>query len=150
MPVTDEQANTLRTLLAGEFEEYRRLLGQLSRESAQSGYAALITAAFFEAVDRRFVEDEKIAESGEVIEYVSTVRARSENAAEQIDPQTAERLIQHSLGEGSIDDIDSDTRFGTEFILLAALVADEELDAAGLDAFLSEARRLGDRLMESA
>jgi hypothetical protein len=35
----------------------------------------------------------------------------------------------------------------TQIVLLAALVADEHLDDAGLDAFLASSRELADQLM---
>jgi hypothetical protein len=103
---------------------------------------ALIEAACFEAIDRRFA---KTGTPASVVEFVGDVRSRSESAGEQLDPLVAEQLIRAVLGEGSIDDLDDKTRFGTETILLAALIADERLDDAGLDDFLAHARKLADR-----
>jgi hypothetical protein len=142
--VTDHQVATLRAYLSGNFDEYERLYAHLDREADQAGYGALIAGGFFEAVDRRFAKEGTVTD---VIEFVGAVRARSERLSESIDPTAAERLIRHSLGDGSIADLDDKTVVGTQFLLLAGLVADEEFDEADLDDFLAEARALGDRLM---
>jgi hypothetical protein len=126
--------------LAGDFDQYNRLYQQLDREAARTTYIALIDAAFFEAVDRRFAKAGTVAD---VIEFVADIRARSERLSE-IDSRAAERLIRAALGDGSADDIDDKTRFGAEIVLLAGLIVDERLDDAGLDKFLAEARKLAD------
>lgn len=146
MTVTDEQVATLRAYLAQDFEEYHRLRDQLD-EQELNGYAALLTGGFFEAVDRRFVADGTSAEDAEVIEFVADVRARFDEDGETLDPRIAERLIWHSLGKGSIADIDDTVRGSAQMILLAALSLDERFDDAELDAFLATARGLGERLL---
>lgn len=144
MPVTDDQVATLRAYLEGDFESHKRLHGQLDPVAARTGYTALIAAAFFEAVDRRFAKN---GADADVVEFVGSVRSRSERLANELDPGIAERLIRHSLGEGSISDVDDDTVVRTQIVLLAGLIADEQLDNAGLDEFMATARMLGDRLM---
>jgi hypothetical protein len=54
MTVTDDQVAVLRAHLAGDYDEHRRLLAGLDSRGALGGYTALVTAAFVEAVDRRF------------------------------------------------------------------------------------------------
>jgi hypothetical protein len=82
-----------------------------------------------------------------VITFVGDVRSRSERLARELDPQVAERIIRAVLGEGSISDLSDATVAGTQIVLLAALIADEQLDDAGLDTFLGSARKLADQLM---
>lgn len=144
MPVTDDQVETLHAYLAGDFDLHEQLYARLDRTAAEAGYTALVAASFFAAVSRRFAKNGTVAD---VVEFVGDVRSRSERLAEAIDPQVAERLIRHALGEGSIGDLDAKTKAGTQFLLLAGLIADEDLDEAGLDGFLAKARALGDRLM---
>jgi hypothetical protein len=144
MAVTDEQVATLRAQLAGDFDEHKRLLEQLDPVAARTGYTALIAAGFFEAVDRRFVREGKVADDSEIIEFVSSVRARSDEAGAKIDPVAAERLIRHSLGRGSIADLDDETVISTQMFMLAGLIADEQFDAAGLDGFMAEVREIAE------
>lgn len=144
MTVTDEQAATLRAYLAGDFDEYERLNEQLDPEVDGAGYGALIAAGFFEAVDRRFA---KGGTRADVIEYVADIRSRSERLTDQVDPQVAERLIMHSLGEGSIDDLGDKIVVHTQLIILIALIGDEELNGGDLDKFIATARVLGNRLI---
>ncbi|MBE1606001.1 hypothetical protein [Actinopolymorpha pittospori] len=41
--------------------------------------------------------------------------------------------------------LDSETRVSTQFLLLGALVADEQFDDSGLDGFMAEARVIADK-----
>jgi hypothetical protein len=43
-----------------------------------------------------------------------------------------------------VADVSQQTRLGTQFLLVAALVVDEHLDHAGLDEFMTESRKLAD------
>jgi hypothetical protein len=141
MAVTTDQVATLRAHLAGDYDEYNRLWASLDRKAADSGYAALIAAAFFEAVDRRFT---KSGSGAEVIEFVGSVRVRFDQGGDEIDPQVAETLIRAALGDDSGAEIDDDSVISTQITLLTALVLDENFDNAGLDEFMEEARRLAD------
>ena len=141
MPVTDDQVATLRAYLAGEFHLYERLHGQLDPTAAKTGFSALLTAAFFEAVDRRFAQSGTAAD---VVEFVGAVRARSDELAEELDPRAAERVIRAILIDEDVADIDAAIKINTQFLLLYPLVEDAHLDDAGLDDLLAEARKLAD------
>jgi hypothetical protein len=141
MPVTADQVATLRAYLAGDFDRHKRLFGQLDRAAAQTGYMALLTAAFFEAVDRRFAENGTTAD---VIDFVANVRARHLRDADEIDQRAAERLILAIFTDEEIDDLDAEIKVNTQIILLFALIAEERFDDSALDEFLAEARKLAD------
>lgn len=145
MPVTDDQVAALRAYLAGDLETHHQLYRRLDRASARSDYTALITAAFFEAVERRFAER---GTSADVIEFVADVRARSDELAEKVDPHDAERLIRAALTDEDIGDMDDATKGRLFIVILAALVADEHLSPESLDDFLAEARKLADRWID--
>lgn len=145
MPVTAEQVATLRAYLVGDRARYEQLYEQLEKGSL-SGYLALIDAAFFKAADRRFA---KGSTNADIIEFVGTIRSRSDGLSEKVDPLAAERLIKAVLGDGSIDDLDDRIRFGTEIVLLAGLIIDGHLDDAGLDRFLVESRSLADEWLRA-
>jgi hypothetical protein len=85
-----------------------------------------------------------IAAPAEIVEFVGQVRTRSDRIADELDPRAAERLILHALGEGSIEGLDEETVAGTQMLVLAALIADEHLDDAGLDEFMAEVRAVAE------
>lgn len=139
MTVTPEHVATLRAHLAGDFDEYRRLWAALDRSPTKVGYITLISAAFFQAVHRRFSDKSTDAE---IIEFIGDVRARFDETGDEVDPQAAEVLIRGALGDDSDVELDDDTVISTQITVLTALILDEELDAAELDKFLTEARNL--------
>jgi hypothetical protein len=144
MPVTDQQAATLRAQLAGNLEEHKRLLAGLATEADRRGYSALLTAAFYNAVDLRFTRDSSL---DDVIEFVADVRARSERVRDALDPRIAERVLLAAFTSDNLDDLDSSELTKTKMFLLAAIIADQHLDDAGLDAFLGKARAFADELL---
>jgi len=138
MPVTDDEVAVLRAQLAGDQARHQELYRRLDRSAAtRATYTVLITAAFIEAVERRFAGKGTPAD---VISYVADVRSRSDDAAEALDARAAERLIRGVLTDENTADIDGKTRGAVSIIMLSALVSDEQLDDAGLDAFLAVAR----------
>jgi hypothetical protein len=141
MPVTDEQVAPLRAQLARQPEEHQRLFALLDKEAKNTGYRVLVSAAFVVAVERRFARD---VGASEVIEFVGDVRSRSPQVAGQVDPLTAERVIMAVFSGESLDDIDARKSWEAQLLLMAAIVGGEDLDGAGLDAFLAEARKLAD------
>lgn len=144
MPVTDDQVAALRALLVDDLDRHRQLLGQLDRAEARRGYPALVTAAFGEAVERRFGQRYQPAD---VVAFVADVRARSDRLAAELDPDAAERVISAVLGHASTRDLDREAVTRAKLVLLAALVADARLDDAALDELLAAARKLADQLM---
>lgn len=141
MPVTDDQVAALRAYLADDLDQHRQLYARLDRQAARSGYAGLLAAAFFEAVNRRFAQDGTAAD---IIEFVADVRSRSQALGEAIDPRTAERLIRAALTDEDLDDLDDNAKGSLYVVLLAGLIGDEQLSQDGLDEFLAEARKLAD------
>ena len=144
MPVTDDQVAALRALLVDDLDSHRQLFGQLDRAEARKGYPALVTAAFGEAVERRFGQH---YQPSDIVTFVADVRARTDRLAREIDPDVAERVINAALGHGTIRDLDKDAVTRAKLVLLAGLVADAQLDDAGLDEFLAASRKLADQLM---
>jgi hypothetical protein len=142
MPVTDHQVATLRALLAGDLDEHGRLRAQLDQDADREGYSALIAAAFFLAADRRFARAHTRAE---ITEFVAAARATSADAAQQIDPRLAERMISAVFEDEDMHDVPGQTLLETQVMLLAALVSEAWPDAAELDAFLADSRKLADR-----
>jgi hypothetical protein len=146
MPVTDQQAATLHAQLAGDLTEYERLLAGLDNKADALGYSALLTAAFRNAVDRRFTRDSTL---DEVTDFVAGVRARSERLRDALDPRVAERVIVTTVGGNHVRDLAPAESNKMKMVLLTALVADMHLDHAGLDEFMAKARTFADELLSS-
>ena len=142
MTATDDQAAALRAQLAGDYDEHRRLLADLDSRGALAGYTALVTAAFIEAVDHRFGPGHR--DDAAVTAFVTDVRSRFPGADDEIDQETAERVIRKALGRGTISDIDGPAIRRTEMLLLPVMVADEHYSGEELDRFLASARKLLD------
>ncbi|RKS67699.1 hypothetical protein BZB76_6824 [Actinomadura pelletieri DSM 43383] len=149
MKVTDEQVATLRAQLSGDTDEYVQRLDEITSPESQTSYTTLITAAFFEAVDRHFVVNGKAADDRDIIDFVATKREINPIAAEQLDPTVAEQVLAHALGKGSIPtEIDSDTLMQTQVLLLAALIGEADLSDSELETFLSKARAEADEHLD--
>ena len=144
MPVTDDQVATLRALLSDDMDRYRQLFSGLDRAEAKKGYSALVTAGFTEAVERRFGTSYRGAD---IVEFVASVRSRSDQVAAELDPDVAERVIRVVLEDAPVDDLSRNAITGAQLLLLIGLIADAQLDGLGLDQFLAEARKLADPLM---
>lgn len=144
MPVTDDQVATLHALLSDDMDRYRQLFSGLDRAEAKKGYSALVTAGFAEAAERRFGTSYRGAD---IVEFVASVRSRSDQVAAELDPDVAERVIRVVLEDAPVDDLSRNAITGAQLLLLIGLIADAQLDGHGLDQFLAEARKLADQLM---
>jgi hypothetical protein len=145
MPVDNDQLATLRAYLRGDFDAHRRLFRQLDPTHARVAYPALVTAAFCEAVERRFAQD---GTAKDVIEFVGEVRSRHLKNPDEIDSRIAERVILSIFADEGVGDIDAKVKYRTQLILLLPLIDDEQLDDVGLDKFLGDARRLADQWID--
>lgn len=143
MPITDDEVATIRTLLGESLDEFKRLHGQLDREATKYTYTALILGAFATAVERRFGRQ---TPASKIIEFVGEARSRLDEP-DELDPVIAERLIRSVYTGETLDQVDCKTEAGHQFILMAALVGDMDLDDAGLEEFMAEARKLGDQIL---
>lgn len=139
--ISADQMTALRNLLTGNLDEYRRAIAEMDQSDGWKGYNQLITAAFVEAVNRRFGARYTLTD---IVEYVAEVRTRLRNPYRGINPNVAERLIRKALGEGTVRGIDKKTLIRSAGVLLVALVVDEKLDGAALDSFLADARAIAD------
>src|SRR4051812_12289047 len=109
----------MRAYLTGDGDSYKQMIDQFDA-SARTAHAALIIASFIMAADRRFG---KGSTRTDVAEFVSNLRARSEQLADDINQDEAERLITAVRTGEDIDDIDD----GLYSLLLAGLIADAQL-----------------------
>ena len=144
MAVADNPVAALRALLTGNASENSRLLAEFDRDTDDAGYSALVNAAFFEAVDRRFGKGSSPAD---LMAYVADVRSRSSDIAAKMDPNIGERLIRMVLTGEPADDIDTRTSARAKLFILAALIVDQDFGSAELDQFLAKTRKMADYLL---
>jgi hypothetical protein len=144
MPVTDDQVAALHALLSDDMNRHRQLFCALDRAEAKKGYTALVTAAFIEAVERRFGPG---YQATDIVTFVADVRGRSDRLARELDPEVAERVIRVVLEDAPVEDLPRNAVTGAQLLLLVGLIADARLDDTGLDEFLAAARKLADQPM---
>lgn len=151
MIALDKQVTALHALLARRFDESQRILRELSPEEVNVGYAAVISAVFFELTRRRFIRNGEPASDAEVIDFVAEARGRTGEAVEVIDPQIAELAINFVLGKlplDAYDDIDDSVAFRIKSLLVAIMAADEDFSDSELDAFMARVRRLAEESLQ--
>lgn len=143
MAVSDEQVAALRAFLALDTDETGRITRKLLETGGVQGYGELVYAAFVTAARRRFSPTWAIPD---VIRFVAAARAELLQDHVDIDPRTAEILVRRALGDSIATELDEEARARAQIFLLCEMVVDAELDDAGLDAFLAQARALADQL----
>lgn len=148
MPVTDKQVAALHAQLAGRSpEEHLRLFNELD-ETDNVGYAALLAAGLFEAIQRRFAKNNEVSDRSEIIDFIAEARAKSDESSDALNPDVAERIILHALGKGSLSGIDDDIVLGHQVVLLSALTARENYSESELNAFMAQIREDAEEMLE--
>jgi hypothetical protein len=141
----DDQVALLRAMLTGDDGTHQRLSADLERRSDSDRFGVLLSVAFTLALRRHFRAGYTAAD---VIRLAARIRADSEEAASQIDPAGAEKLIRAALGEpGLADNADDLTKGSTQAVGLVLLISDEEPDDGQLDTFLVEAQQQAARFL---
>jgi hypothetical protein len=151
VPVSDLQMDVLKALVTLQGEKYGRLIDEMVEiegPEVNRRHSILLGAAMFEATEKRFFRNGKVAPKSEIISFVAEVRSRNDRAAEELHPTLAERVLLGALGEDDIEDLDGETFIMMETMLVAVLVADEEYTEEELDAFLRLVRRTADDWLE--
>ncbi len=119
----------------------QELRTRLAQSGDLYGFAELVNAAFLLAVRRRFAP---AWTRSDVVRYVGNVRAYGP-ADDDIDPLAAEALILRALGTDQRPGADEEVVAAAQAVLLVTVIADLQLDAAGVDHFLIQARELADQ-----
>ena len=137
MRVTEGQAAAARALIAGDEHDFVRLTTRLA-DADKYPKQLLQEAALTLIATRRFGS----FTDGELIRYVARIRAGAPGRAEDmdLDPLAAEAALRRALGQPAPGTGDPWMRLRTVVALLRVLVSDLELDEAGVDGILAEAR----------
>ena len=141
MPVTDHHVAMLRAALTGRREEYRRRLGGLAENGGVRPYLALVNCAFIDAAERRFPRG--VTTADEVASFIASFMSRTDTSAEQ-DPEVLTRVLLTAVADETITGLDPDAVRAAQHYMLAAMIVDEQLSDAALDATLARARELAD------
>jgi hypothetical protein len=139
--VSGQQVAALRAALTLDTPQAQELRTHLTQSGDLYGFGELVYAAFLLAVRRRFAPAWTHAD---VVRYVGNVRAHGP-ADDDIDPLAAEALILRALGTDQRPGADEEVMAAAQAVLLVTVIADLQLDAAGLDRFLTQARGLADQ-----
>jgi hypothetical protein len=146
MVVTDDHVAALRAMIVEDFDQYARHRERVEQANGLADLNVIFAAAFTRAVRRKFKDPFTMAD---VIQFVASERVRIDDREFDFDPLVAERLVLAALGHGSPEGVDEDTAGFAQAALLIALIVDENLDDAGLNDFLAEARELADSIAQA-
>ncbi|RKR87127.1 hypothetical protein BDK92_1400 [Micromonospora pisi] len=129
-------SSALRDLVLGRVRDHQRRLRRFDDNDLRR-YAELLDAMFLLAVDRRFRPGQDCAP---VIRFVAGVRERYDHSGVEIDPATAESLIQAALGQHPPPSMDA-TTVAAQTMLIVGLLDDEGLSPTELTTLLHAAER---------
>jgi hypothetical protein len=139
--VSGQQVAALRASLMLDAPQAQAQRTRLTQSGDLHGFTELVDAAFLLAARRRFAPAWTRAD---IVRYVGSVRAHGP-ADDDIDPLAAEALILRALGTDQRPSADKEAIAAAQAVLLITLIADLQLDTAGLDRFLTQARGLADQ-----
>ena len=149
MPVTDDMVDAFRAYLSGDEDGFQRRTEALDgSRPARQAYRALMSGLFVTAVERRFPAPPTWAQR---IEFVAELRARDEDVADSLDPETTERVIA-SVFDDKVDTDDVKGRRSVRIwtLVTAGIISDADLDAPALEDFLDKGRALADAQLGGA
>lgn len=130
----NEALHFLRATIRREYDEADSRADALDRLGGEQSQA-LIAAAFFLAVDKRFQANDRDA----IARYVR------ELGDSDLKPSTAEAFIRAALGESHLTQgIPAEEAFHTQLALMAVMVGDDNPSDEELDEFLSKTQKLAD------
>ncbi|WP_141576278.1 hypothetical protein [Actinomadura sp. WMMA1423] len=137
---SDMHVAALRTLLVqGPAVWAERYEEQLKHED-DFGFSFLMNSALARAAHRRFSPTYSLPQ---IIRYVADVRLGLGEGAHEVNPQVAEGLLRHALGDPTLSarppfGADQATMVRAQLCLLIALVFEEDPDDAELEQFVDE------------
>ena len=127
MPVADDQVAALRLLLCGDADGHRQLYEQISSAADQEGYAALVAAAYTEAM--LLCIDQYSAGTGP-------------------GPDAFRDRGHAGPATGTAADLTRGTPESSPVLQLIDLITDIQPSGEALDALLASARKLADQILE--
>ncbi len=136
MTIKSELVEYVRTLVRDDHEANIRYEEKLDEEG-WDGWPAFLGALFFLTLQRRFSGG---YDETEAIRLVADLRARTSNGGPVIDPASAELLIKAVFDPAVQVDLQPETLGHIETMAVYAILSEENLPDAALEALLTEAR----------
>jgi hypothetical protein len=131
-----EHVAALRAFLADDDPAFDLIGALLDEDDSWQSYGLLQAAALTVAARRRFPNGYQPAD---VIRFVGRMRVALGDEADRIDPGTAERLLHSVLADpAQASGLNQEKAALATMALIKALVTEEGLADADLDAFLAE------------
>ncbi|MFG1913732.1 hypothetical protein [Micromonospora sp. NPDC048898] len=137
-----EMVDYIRTMVRGDHEANDRVETRLD-QLGWDGFPTLLGAVFYFAVNRRF--DERTS-PGEVMRFVADIRAAAPAGAPEIDANAAETLIRAAVDPDVETAIDPQMAGRIQGLVILAILGDGAVADDDLDALLSEAVALANRV----
>lgn len=136
--VPDEILAAFRAYIIDDMELWSAREAELDWSKPGSlAYRAFIVAMFTEAVRRRLGRHPR---EERIIEFVADVRARGDEIADLLDPDTTERLIGEIYDYADAGDITRERAEPIRLAIIVAIIPGEHLTPAELDEFLEQSR----------
>lgn len=137
--IQEENILALRSFLLEGPEAWTLLEDEiLVDDETAAGYMSLLYGAFFVALRRRFSPTYNI---GEIVRLVADMRIKAEDDEGLINPSATESVIRHAVGASPLQETGPDdvkTVLYAQVFILLYLVAEMDLDRAGLEQFIDE------------
>ena len=143
--IADDHVKALRSMLAGDMDQYDELADRIERSDSPLYFNVLIASAFAVAVHRRFGQGYT---ASDIILFVADERTRHDDSADDFEPRVAERMVLAVLSGEPVHDIDDEAKADAQIALLLGLVDDEDLDDKGLDRLVEESRKAAEAAVQ--
>ncbi|TMQ98966.1 hypothetical protein ETD83_18790 [Actinomadura soli] len=148
--IGEENILALRSFLREGPEAWVPLQSELQKDDeTAAGYMSLVYGAFNVAVRRRFSPTYTV---GDIVRFVADLRMAAGEDADRINTLVAEDMIRRALDaprpkDDGGDDVGDVVR--AEMYILLYLIAEADLDRAGLEQFIDEATAYTEKWLEA-
>ncbi|WP_434740411.1 hypothetical protein [Micromonospora sp. SH-82] len=143
MPITPDQISYILTMVEGDHAANDEIEARLDRDG-WDGFDVLLGAVFYLAVNRRF---QRGADTGEIIRFVADMRSTTTGGPET-DASSAEMLVSGALDPSLPTDVEPTSTGRIQGLTILYALGDGAVSSKELNAILTEAATLADRIIE--
>ncbi|MER7168351.1 hypothetical protein ABT336_20080 [Micromonospora sp. NPDC000207] len=143
MAITPDQIAYILTMVEGDHAANDEVEARLDRDG-WDGFDVLLGAVFYSAVNRSFPRG---ANAGEIIRFVADMRSTMTGGPET-DPGSAERLVSAALDPRLRTDVEPTSTGRIQGLTILYALGEGAVSSDELNAILTEAATLADRITE--